>query len=150
LRDVADDALRWVPKALAATAEIEVEDRGAPDVQASAGQLAQVVLNLLTNALKATRPGSRGKVVLRLGTGNEGQATLEVSDQGVGIAPENRGRIFEPFFTTRPAGVGRGTGLGLAVCHSILASHGGTITVESEVGKGSTFRVELPAMPAEA
>jgi len=89
-------------------------------------------------------------VVLRLGIGNEGQATLEVSDQGTGIAPEIRSRIFEPFFTTRPAGTGRGTGLGLAVCHSIVTAHGGTITVESEVGKGSTFRVELPAAPAGA
>ena len=68
----------------------------------------------------------------------------------MGIAPEHRSRIFEPFFTTRPAGDGRGSGLGLAICHSIVTVHGGTLTVESEVGKGSTFRVELPAAPAEA
>jgi len=139
-----------VPKPLQASAAVEVEECGAPDVLASAGQLAQVVLNLVTNALKATRPGSPGRVVIRLGTGEEGQATLEVIDQGTGIAPNVLTRIFEPFFTTRPVGEGRGAGLGLAVCHSIVTAHRGTITVESEVGRGSTFRVELPAAPDEA
>jgi signal transduction histidine kinase len=55
-------------------------------------------------------------------------------------------RIFEPFFTTRPQG--KGTGLGLSICQAIVMAHGGTLTVESQVGKGSTFRVELPAAPA--
>jgi signal transduction histidine kinase len=127
-----------------------VDDRGSPEVWASAGQLAQVVVNLLSNALKATRPASRGQVVVRIGTGGAGQATLEVNDQGVGIALDILTRIFEPFFTTRSVGEDRGTGLGLAICHSIVTAHGGTITVESVVGKGSTFRVELPAAPAEA
>jgi signal transduction histidine kinase len=77
-------------------------------------------------------------------------ARMEVIDHGTGMAPAILGRIFDPFFTTRPAGEGRGTGLGLAICHAIVTDHGGTITVESEVGKGSTFRVELPAAPAEA
>jgi signal transduction histidine kinase len=57
-------------------------------------------------------------------------------------------RIFEPFFTTRPQG--KGTGLGLSICSAIVTAHEGTLTVESEVGKGSTFRVELPAVPAGA
>jgi signal transduction histidine kinase len=56
-------------------------------------------------------------------------------------------RVFDPFFSTRE--VGQGTGLGLPVCHSIVAAHGGTITATSEVGRGTTFRVELPAAPAE-
>jgi signal transduction histidine kinase len=73
---------------------------------------------------------------------------LEVSDNGRGIAPELIERIFEPFFTTRP--LGQGTGLGLSICNAIVTAHGGTITVESEVGKGSTFRLELPVAPAEA
>ena len=68
---------------------------------------------------------------------------VEVRDTGVGIAPQVRGRIFEPFFTTKPVGVG--TGLGLAICHGIVTSLGGALTVESEVGRGSVFRVELPA-----
>jgi signal transduction histidine kinase len=64
------------------------------------------------------------------------------------MTPEVMARIFDPFFTTRA--VGQGTGLGLAVTHAIVTEHGGTITVESEVGKGSTFRVELPAASVEA
>ncbi|HET8724793.1 MAG TPA: HAMP domain-containing sensor histidine kinase [Anaeromyxobacteraceae bacterium] len=114
----------------------------------SPGQLAQVVQNLVSNALRAVPPGTPGAVVtVRLGADEAGRATLEVVDTGVGIAPEVLGRVFEPFFTTRPAGEGRGTGLGLSVCHSIVTAHEGTITVESQVGKGSTFQVRLPAAP---
>ncbi len=76
-------------------------------------------------------------------------ARLEVVDHGVGIDPGIIGRVFEPFFTTRQVGEGRGTGLGLAISHAIVTAHGGTLTVESTVGKGSTFRVELPAAPVE-
>ena len=77
-------------------------------------------------------------------------ASLEVVDQGEGIPAAVLDRIFEPFFTTRPTGEGRGTGLGLAICHAVVTAHGGTITATSEVGHGSTFRVELPAAPAGA
>ena len=104
----------------------------------------------MANAAKATPAGKHGKVVIRTSTGSPGMARLEVIDHGTGIAPAVLGRIFEPFFTTRQVGEGRGTGLGLAVCHAIVTAHGGTLTVESEVGKGSTFRVELPAALAEA
>jgi CheY-like chemotaxis protein len=68
---------------------------------------------------------------------------VEVSDTGIGIPPENLQRIFEPFFTSKPIGVG--TGLGLSICRNIVVSMGGSIHVESQVGKGTTFRVELPA-----
>ena len=74
-------------------------------------------------------------------------ARLDVIDQGTGIAPTVLNRIFDPFFTTRPAG--EGTGLGLPISHAIVTAHGGTLTVASEVGKGSKFRVELPAAPVE-
>jgi PAS domain S-box-containing protein len=150
LGDVVNDAIRWVPAPLLQASRVEVVDLGPPEVMASAGQIQQVVVNLLTNAVKARAPGATGTVVLRFGAGDSGQAFLEVTDDGVGIDPAIRDRIFEPFFTTRPVGEGRGTGLGLAVSHAIAASHGGTLTVESEVGKGSTFRVELPAAPVEA
>ena len=72
-------------------------------------------------------------------------ARLEVIDDGVGIPAAILDRIFEPFFTTRPVGDGRGIGIGLAISHSIVEAHGGALTVTSEVGKGSTFRVDLPA-----
>jgi signal transduction histidine kinase len=71
-------------------------------------------------------------------------ARLEVMDRGEGIAPEIVGRIFEPFFTTRQVGQDRGPGLGLAVCHAIAEAHGGTLGVETGLGQGSTFRLELP------
>jgi CheY-like chemotaxis protein len=71
-----------------------------------------------------------------------GMVVAEVHDTGVGIPADIRGRIFEPFFTTKPVGIG--TGLGLAICHGVITSLGGKLTVESEVGKGSCFRVELP------
>jgi signal transduction histidine kinase len=70
---------------------------------------------------------------------------IEVEDNGSGIRPEHRARLFEPFFTTKP--VGQGTGLGLSVSFGIVRDHGGVIEVESEVGKGSTFRVRLPLAP---
>jgi signal transduction histidine kinase len=117
---------------------------------ASPGQIEQVIVNLVTNAAKATPAGKHGEVVIRTSTASPGMARLEVIDHGTGIAPAILGRIFEPFFTTRQVGEGKGAGLGLAVCHAIVTSHGGTLTVESEVGKGSTFRMELPAAPAEA
>ena len=150
ISDIVANAMRWVPASVAMVATVNVESQEAPDVVASAGQIEQVVVNLVTNAAKATPAGKHGDVIIRTSTGSHGMVRLEVIDHGTGIAPAIRGRIFEPFFTTRQVGEGKGTGLGLAVCHAIVTDHGGTITVESEVGKGSTFRVELPATPVEA
>lgn len=84
-------------------------------------------------------------MVIRLGHGDPGMARVDVTDDGRGIAPDVIGRIFDPFFTTGSAK--EGTGLGLPIVHAIVTAHGGTLTVESEVGKGSTFRVELPVAP---
>lgn len=147
IAQVADQAMRWLPVSVGTAATIRVEDRGAPDVMASFGQIGQVLVNLVTNAAKAMPRGRKGEIVVRLGPGGSGMARLEVIDNGVGMAPNVIERIFDPFFTTRSAG--EGTGLGLPIIHSIVTAHGGTIAVESEVGKGSTFRVELPAAPAE-
>jgi signal transduction histidine kinase len=147
--DIVEGAMRWLVPTLGRTATVEVEHLEAPDVVASTGQIEQVIVNLVTNAVKASPPGEKGRVIVRV-RGGDGRVVIEVVDHGVGIPPDILQHIFDPFFTTRPTGDGRGTGLGLAISHAIVTAHGGTITVESEVGKGSTFRVELPAAPVEA
>jgi two-component system, cell cycle sensor histidine kinase and response regulator CckA len=142
LAEVAEKALRWLPASVHKVATVKLEDGGAPPVRASFGQIEQVVVHLITNAANATRPGQPNLIIVRTGPGSAGMARLEVVDQGTGIEPAVLQRIFEPFFTT--AEVGKGMGLGLAVCHSIVGAYGGTLTVESQVGVGSTFRLELP------
>jgi signal transduction histidine kinase len=102
-------------------------------------QMEQLFLNLVLNAIQAMPDG--GKVTLRTRM-NDGTVTAEVSDTGVGIPEDIRDRIFDPFFSTRE--FSQGTGLGLAVSYNIVSSHGGTIEFESQVGKGTTFRVILP------
>ncbi len=149
LGEVVAEALRWVPAPVTRSAVVQVEDGGAPEVLAAIGQLEQVVVNLVTNAAKAIPPGRPGLVVVRTGAGEPGMSRLEVIDDGRGIEPALQERIFEPFFTTRPVGEGRGMGLGLAICHAIVTAHGGTLSVTSTPGKGSTFRMELPVAPAE-
>jgi two-component system, NtrC family, sensor kinase len=110
-----------------------------PLVECVPGQINQVLMNLVVNAAQAFP--ERGQITLR--TGEEGMYVwIEVEDDGVGIPPENLQRIFEPFFTTKP--VGTGTGLGLSVCYNIIRKHEGDLTVRSEVGKGTCFRVKLP------
>jgi PAS domain S-box-containing protein len=139
-------AIRWLPSTVAKTATIQVENSGAPDIVASVGQIEQVITNLITNAAQATPAGGQGVIVIHAGPGQPGMARIEVIDCGSGIQPDMLNRIFDPFVSMRP--VGKGMGIGLAVCHAIVTAHGGTLMVESEVGKGSTFRVELPAAPA--
>jgi CheY-like chemotaxis protein len=122
-------------------------------------QLSQVLLNLCTNAEYAMRPSAQGVLTVRtcfvdlpaaarpthrlLPDGRYLQ--LAISDTGHGMSDETRARIFEPFFTTKP--VGEGTGLGLAVLHGIIVSHGGSVAVQSALGKGATFDVLLPLAP---
>jgi signal transduction histidine kinase len=114
-----------------------------PPVLGHPGKLNQVLLNLLVNAAQACAPG--GHVTVRT-TAEAGTAVVvEVEDDGCGIRPEHLPRLFEPFFTTKP--VGQGTGLGLSVSYAIIRDHGGTIAVESTVGRGTTFRVRLPLRP---
>jgi two-component system sensor histidine kinase PilS (NtrC family) len=106
-------------------------------LRADARQFRQVLWNLLGNAADATPKGGRVKVRL---VRQNGHAILEVADSGEGIAQDDLGRIFDPFFTTKE----RGTGLGLAIVHRIVEAHGGELSVRSEEGRGSTFRVALP------
>ena len=110
-------------------------------VSGDPGQLQQAVIALATNALDAMGESGTLTIVSR----NEGDKVLvEVSDTGIGIPPENLPKIFEPFFTTKE--IGRGTGLGLAVCYGILTEHGGTLDVQSSVGVGTTFTITLSAV----
>ena len=106
-------------------------------------QLVQVFMALLINAMDAM--GDTGVVAIRTRRGrNAAEAVIaEVIDEGHGIARAEQPKIFEPFYTTKPPG--RGTGLGLSICYSIIAEHGGRIEVDSAPGKGSTFRIILPA-----
>jgi len=150
LIDVVADAMRWLPATVAKVARLQVEDGGAPDVMASAGQLGQVLVNLVTNAAHAIPATRRGLIVIRTSLAAGGGARLEVKDDGAGIAPEILDRVFEPFFTTHRTGAGKGMGLGLAIAHAIVTAHGGTLAVESTPGQGTTFRVELPPAPDAA
>jgi two-component system NtrC family sensor kinase len=118
-----------------------------PRVYGNAGKLQQVFTNLLLNARDAIPDG--GRITLRA-QASDGRDALfvEVEDNGIGIAPENVARIYDPFFTTK--GVGRGTGLGLAVSYGIVQEHSGHIAVESAPGRGTTFRITLPTVGAHA
>jgi PAS domain S-box-containing protein len=145
---VVEASMRWLPAAVAGSAAIHLDMQQAPAVRASPGQLQQVVVNLVTNAAKSIPFGRAGAIAVRVGSVGPATACIEVSDNGVGMSDEVMARIFDPFFTTRP--VGEGMGLGLAIAHAIVTAHGGTLTVRSTPGLGSTFRVELPAAGADA
>lgn len=112
-----------------------------PSVSGDPGQLQQVIIALATNAVDAMPNGGQLTITTK---GNGKSVLIEVTDTGFGIAPENVAKIFEPFFTTKE--VGKGTGLGLAVCYGILTEHGGSLDVQSTPGVGTTFTISLPAI----
>ena len=122
-------------------ADVVLEFGEIPEVECVPSQLNQVFLNLIMNAAQAQSPETRGKIVISTGT-VEGKVWVEVSDNGVGIAKENLNKIFEPFFTTKEQGAG--TGLGLSLSYGIIQKHRGSLTVSSEPGVGTTFRIEIP------
>ncbi len=103
------------------------------------------MMALMLNAVDAMEQSGQLTVRTARGRTPEEGAVLEVTDTGVGIPPGDQGKIFEPFYTTKSPG--RGTGLGLSICYGIVTGHGGRIEVESAPGRGSTFRVLLPAAP---
>ena len=115
-----------------------------PSILADAGQLQQVLINLVMNGLDATPAGGELAIsAIAQDRGGRPGIAVRVTDTGSGIPPEALPRIFEPFFTTKPRG--QGTGLGLAICRDILHAHGGGIDVASETGMGTTFTFWLPA-----
>ncbi len=133
--------VRHQPAFRDATLELHVE--GEPVVRGETAKLHQLIVNLLLNAGAAGARRVQVRAVER-STGSE----LEVVDDGQGIPKENLDRILEPFFTTRPPG--EGTGLGLAIVHRVAEEHGARIHVDSEVGRGTTFRLTFPRFSGAA
>jgi PAS domain S-box-containing protein len=147
VRRVLDAAVNLARHEIRHRAQVVKRYEDVPPVDANESRLAQAFLNLIVNAAQAIPEGRADANQIVLGARlADGRVRVEVSDTGVGIAPEHLGRIFDPFYTTKPVGVG--TGLGLSICHGIVASLGGEIRVESAPGKGSTFTVVLPASTA--
>ncbi|MBY0315753.1 MAG: HAMP domain-containing protein [Bdellovibrionales bacterium] len=113
-----------------------------PLMEGNPNQISQVFMNILSNAYQAV--GDNGKVQIVVSYIDEkDQIIVKIKDNGSGITPENLGKIFDPFFTTKD--VGQGTGLGLSISYGIIKSHGGDILVNSQVGKGTEFTIQLPA-----
>jgi PAS domain S-box-containing protein len=142
-RGCVDWALRLTSNQILHQARLLTSLRDVPNVKANELKLSQVIVNLLTNAAQALT-GEREDNEIRVTTwcDETGSAVIEVEDNGRGMSEETRLSVFEPFFTTK---AGHGTGLGLSICQSIINSFGGEISVESALGKGSRFRVRLPA-----
>jgi signal transduction histidine kinase len=115
-------------------------------VQSSMLRVEQMVVNLVVNARDAMPDG--GVLTVRTGVGMEDtpMALLEVTDTGIGMAPDTLARIFDPFFTTKPAG--QGTGLGLSSLKAMVEEGDGRMEVASEPGRGARFRIYLPLMPS--
>jgi len=143
LNSVIDQVLRLIQHQLELSA-IQVEEHLEPDlplIDCDGAQIEQVLLALLMNATDAMPQGGN-LWITSTADAEANQLRIVVRDDGAGIPPEILPRIFEPFLTTKETG--RGVGLGLAISHSILERHSGTIAVQSEVGKGTTFTVTLP------
>lgn len=140
---VLDDTLQLLEPQLR-RGQIEIVrsyDDELPPVVGNSVKLQQVFTNLILNARDSIANG-QGRIVLATHNGDEDSLTVEVADNGVGINPEDVAKIYDPFFTTK--GVGRGTGLGLAVTYGIVQEHSGHISVNSTPGLGTTFRITLP------
>jgi PAS domain S-box-containing protein len=143
LKRVVEAALKVAGSQLEGRARVIEEYDAVPPVQGNAARLEQVFLNLLVNAAQALSPERVDRNEVRVSLRARGsQVVAEIADNGAGISSELLDRVFDPFFTTKPAGVG--TGLGLPICHSIVSSLGGEITAESEIGRGTIFRITLP------
>jgi hypothetical protein len=138
-----DDSLELLRHHLKGHVEVSRRYGDVGRVRGHAGQLNQVFMNLLTNAAQALSSvdGARIEVVTER---KDGVVTIRIADNGPGISQEILPKIFDPFFTTKE--VGQGSGLGLSIVHGIVERHGGTIEVDTSLGKGTTFVVTLPAV----
>jgi signal transduction histidine kinase len=146
LNRIVGDAL-YLFEGRCAKSGIRVEqylDTHLPDIQADQVQLNQVLINLLSNAIAAMPSG--GDLWIKTKSKLD-DVILTIQDSGIGMNEETVGQIFEPFFSTKEKD--EGTGLGLSVVQDIVKAHGGTITVKSEIGKGTLFAVRLPTKDPE-
>ncbi len=115
-----------------------------PEIYADSAQMTQILVNVVVNAIQAMPEG--GELTIQT-TASKKSVSLIVSDSGIGMDDKIKRQVFLPFFTTKD--VGKGTGLGLAVVHGIVSSHGGTIKLESELGQGTTCEIKLPVANSE-
>ena len=139
INDAIDSTLNIARNEIKYHCKIVKEYGDLPPVRCVESQLNQVFLNLLVNAAQAIKESG----VITISTGHEADNIwVSISDDGEGIPEERLGQIFDPFFTTKP--VGKGTGLGLSLSYGIVERHGGRLEVESELGKGTTFRMQIP------
>jgi len=145
VHQVLDSTIRMAWNELRHRAKLVKNYGAVPLVEANESRLGQVFLNLVVNAVHALPSGryDENKITVSTSVDPQGRVVVRIADTGSGIAPEVRPRLFTPFFTTKPVGVG--TGLGLAISHKIVTQLGGTIGFETEVGKGTEFRVTLPS-----
>ncbi len=149
VRVVLDAALKLVGNEIMHRARLIRNYTDPPMVMANEGRLGQVFLNLITNALQAIPEGDAQAHEIRVSAfaDDAGDLVVEIADTGTGVPPHLLGRIFEPYFSTKP--IGQGTGLGLSISHTIITALDGKITVASEVDRGTTFRIVLPAPHVE-
>ncbi len=151
---IVKDALKLLRPAIPTTIDIQTQKVSECRILGDPSRIHQVIMNLCTNAYQAMLESGgilgisllqekmEGEIAVRTGAPRGEYAKMVISDTGVGIPPESISRIFEPYFTTKEKG--KGTGLGLAAVHGIVKSHGGSILVKSQIGKGSIFEVYLP------
>jgi signal transduction histidine kinase len=145
INELLDESLAMARHQIERRASVNKQYGVLPPVVGDRSAVGQVLLNLLINAAQALPEGRAANNEIMLRTVFEGgNVVVEVADTGVGISPTVLPHIFDPFYTTKP--IGEGTGIGLAVSCRIVADHGGRIDVDSELGKGSKFRVVLPIL----
>jgi PAS domain S-box-containing protein len=145
IQRILESSLRMAWNELKHRARIVRQFQSTPFVQGDESRLGQVFLNLIVNAVQAMEEGhvDRNTITVATAVDAHGRVEVEVRDTGTGMSQEVLSHLFTPFYTTKPVGVG--TGLGLSICNRIVQALGGEIVVESELGKGSSFRVYLPA-----
>jgi len=144
INGVLEQSLKFLPRG--GIEVIRRLDSSLPPVSADPNLLHQALLNILVNARQAMPHGGRLTIETHALPGNGRPVQIRITDTGVGIADDQIARIFQPFFTTKA----QGTGLGLAIAARVVEEHGGRITVESVVGKGTAFTIALPTAPSSA